>query len=305
MSVTFSAKAVIWMLLCCGVVAAQVSSTAPKHWKSGSPVGLGSSGFELDRELRDTVRREILDTSTVRLIAQSVRLTEHERTLLLVAPGPVEEEVWLYTLGDEWGEGCSRFAERLGAYVLARLDGHTRACLLLGMTNRPSISDPDLKILSANHPLLPISWFRKAESGTTTNKAGQVASRSMTATMVDGKMQLRTNHTHIPIVDEVCRWVCYNLVDGDVGWRYVVSFKVDGTLEHIDVSKLDAKELDPSFQAVIKEVDSEVASEIRQSGTLGQFGSVRTYWRLKKEKLKSKGIDWRSPGELNRGRIYD
>lgn len=308
MNIAACTKIVALFLLCDCVASAQLSSVVPKHWKSQFPVSLGSSGFESDRKLQEAVRYEILDTNTVRLIAHSVHLSEHEKTLFMIAPGDIGDEVWFYTLGDEWSEGCGRFAEQLGAYVLARMDGHSGACLLSGITNRPSIAsipDPDLRILATNYPTLPVSLFQKSESGTKTNKAGQVAGHSMTATMANGKMQLHTNYTNIPQVDEICRWVSYTLVDGEIGWRYVISLKADGTLDRIDASKSDAKEFDPKFEAVMNEVDAEVTAEMKQNGTFGQFGSGHTFWQLKKEKLKSRGVSWHSPSELNQGRIYD
>jgi hypothetical protein len=127
----------------------------------------------------------------------------------------------------------------------------------------------------------------------------------MTLTIVNGKQQWRTNYTHIPQKDEVCRWTSYVLVDGEVGWRYTLHFRGDGSFDRIDASKFDAKEVDSKFEAIIKSVDSEVEAEMKQNGTSGRFGSVHSYWRLKKEKLKAKGVDWHSPGELNHGRIYD
>jgi hypothetical protein len=297
----------IALMACCSMVPAQVASKEPSHWKSGSPI-FTSVGFKLDHGLQDAVRREILDTNTVGFIAESVGLTPHERKLFLVAPGPVEEQVWLYTLGEEWTEGCNRFGERLNAYALARTDGHTRACLLAGLTNRPalaSISNPDLRILSTNYQLLPVWLFHREETGTRTNKAGQMTGRSTTAIIVDGKLQVRTNNTHIPRIDEVCRWASYTLVDGDIAWRYVLSFAVDGTLDWIHASKFDAKELDPRFRRVVEEVNAEVTAEMRGKGSVGRLGSVHTYWRLKKEKLKARGIDWYSPAELNPDSIYD
>ena len=307
MSPTSYVKITTLLILCHAAASAQVSPTAPKHWKTASPVGLNSSDFMFDHKLREAVRGELLDTNTVCSIAKSVEVTEHEQTLFQVAPGPVEEEVWLYQLSNEWGVRCDRFAARLGEYVLARMDGHTSECLLTGIANRQSlssISDPDLLIVATNYPILPVLWFKKAQSGTTTNKAGQVKSRSIHMTMVDGKEHWRTN-TDIPQVDELCRWVSYTLVDGSIAWRYLLRFKLDGSLEDIDVSKVDAKELDPKFQTAFKEVDSEVEAEMKQRGTYGRFGSVHTYWGLKKEKLKARGINWRSPNELNRNTSYD
>ena len=294
MSAASLKKIVPMLLLCYCSASAQVSSTAARHWQRASPVGLGPPGLQLDQNLlRDTVRREILDTNTVRLIGQSVGLTEYERTLFQVAPDPSGEDVWFYTLSDESSEGCRRFAERLGAYVQARMDGHSRACLLDGITNRPipaTLSDSDLRILATNYPILPVSLFHKTDTGTRTNKAGQALGYSVTVTIVDGKRQSRTNYSHIPQVDEVCRWVAYTLVDGDIGWQYVLRFTVDGTLERIDSSKCDAKEFDPKFQTVIKEVNSEVEAEMKQHGTFGKFGSVHSWWRLKKRSSKQEAL---------------
>ena len=181
MSPTIFTKVTILSLLFLSVASAQVSSREPKNWKSGTPIGLESSPFLLDRVLQETVRHEILDTNTVLLIAQSVPLSEHEQTLFQVAPDSAGSDIWLYTLGREWTQGCEQFGERLNKYVLARADGHTRACLLEGLTNRTSLaakSDPDLQLLASNYPFLLVTWFRKAETGATTNKAG-VPSRSL------------------------------------------------------------------------------------------------------------------------------
>jgi hypothetical protein len=300
-------KAAVPALLSCSAALAQVSATAPKQWRCASPVGLNSSGFAGDHTLREAVRRELLDTNTVRLVATSVGLTEREQRLFQVAPGPIEDDVWLYVLGNEWTEGCARFADRLGGYVLSRMDGHTRTCLLTAITNRQpvsSVSDRDLLIVITNYPMLPPAWFRKVDSGTTTNKAGRVASRSVTLTVVDGRQSWHTN-AHIPKKDELYRWTSYILVDGDVGWRYTLRLWGESSFDRIDASKFDAKEVDPKFEALIKSVDSEVEAEMKQSGTFGRLGSINTYWLLKKEKLKARGVDWHSPSELNRGTIYD
>jgi hypothetical protein len=297
---------IVLLVLCYSPATAQVSMTAPKQWKSGFPVDLDPVGLGSNPNIREAVRREVLDTKTVEIIAQSVQITDHDKTLFLVAPDP-GEGVWLYMLRDEWTDGCRRFATQLISYVQARLDGHTRNFLLAGLTNRPDIAaipDPDLRILATNYPVLPVDGFQKAESGTRTNKAGQVVSRSMTTTLVDGNLVTQTN-VHVPAIDEVCRWIAYDLVDGNIAWRYVLTFKADGNLDHIDSRKFDSKEIDPNFRRVFEEVDSAVTKEMKQNGTHEQFGSVHAYWRLKKEKLKARGIEWNSPAELNRGTHFD
>jgi hypothetical protein len=44
---------------------------------------------------------------------------------------------------------------------------------------------------------------------------------------------------------------------------------------------------------------------MKQDGNFGQLGSIHIFWRLKKEKLQAKGIEWQSPGELNPNSKYD
>jgi hypothetical protein len=145
---------------------------------------------------------------------------------------------------------------------------------------------------------------RKAESGTSTNKAGTVVSRTTSITTVNGKTV--TNETvHIPKVDEVCRWVAYTVVDGEVAWRYFLMFKADGSLDYEHDSKCDAKDYEPQYQRTIKTVEDEVDAEMKKVGSYGKFGSVHTFWHLKKQKLKARGIEWRSPSELNPNTNYD
>jgi hypothetical protein len=48
-----------------------------------------------------------------------------------------------------------------------------------------------------------------------------------------------------------------------------------------------------------------VHAEMKRKGSFGKFGSVHEFWGLKQEKLKAKGIKWRSPAELNPNTNYD
>jgi hypothetical protein len=145
---------------------------------------------------------------------------------------------------------------------------------------------------------------KKSASGTSTNKAGQVAWSTTTLTPKNGRIE--TNETtHIPKVNEVCRWVSYVLVDGEIAWSYMLNFNADGSLRDVSQRKNDAKEFDPKYAEVITKVNDEAHAEMKAEGTFGQFGSVHTFWSLKKENLKTKGIEWRSPSELNPNACFD
>ena len=95
------------------------------------------------------------------------------------------------------------------------------------------------------------------------------------------------------------------MVDGEIAWRYYVKFKADGLLDYVSDSRCDAKEYDPKYQEMIKDVEDVVQGEMKRDGHLGKFGSVHLFWHLKKEKLKARGVEWRSPSELNPNVHYD
>jgi hypothetical protein len=298
----------VGFLALCYASSGQVSSTAPKKWTSATHLdfAIGFSQLKLSHNSPELIRQELLDTNTVRLVARFAGITGAELSTIQVAPWPDTGWPTLYQLGKS-ENAFKILSEQLGTYVRARQEGHTRAFLLAALTNRvqpSSIADPDLRVLASNRALLPLSWLRKAESGTTTNKAGTVVSRTTSTTIVNGKTV--TNETvHVPKVDEVCRWVSYTVVDGEVAWRFFVMFKADGSLDYVRDSKCDAKEYDPKYQKIIKEVQAEVQAEMKKNGSYGKFGSVHGFWHLKGEKLKARGIQWRSPSELNRDTNYD
>ena len=300
-------------IVCVGFVlrcicSAQVSSTPLRNWKSAALIdpGFGFSRLKLSHNSPEVIRQEILNTNTVRLIAASTGLTDADLATVQVAQEPGYSWVQVYQLGNS-ERAFEVLIEQLSSYVRAREEGHTRAFVLAALANRaaPStISDRDLRAIATNRALLPVSWLKRAESGTSTNKAGRVASRTIWTTVVNGRT-VTNQTTHIPKVDEVCRWVSYTLVDGEVAWRYSVKFKGDGSLDYVHDSRGDAKEYDPKYQKVIKEVEDEAHAEMKRDGSFGRFGSVHTFWHLKKVKLKAKGIEWRSPAELNSNTNYD
>lgn len=286
----------------------QVSSTAPNQWTSATHLdfGFGFSKLELSHNRPELIRQELLDTNTVRLVARFAGITETELSTIQVAPWSGTGWITLFQLGKS-DNAFKIMSEHLGSYVRTRHEGHTKAFLLAALTNSASsspISDPDLRVLATNRTFLPLSWVRKEESGTTTNKAGTVVSRTITTRVVNN--QTITNETtHIPKADEVCRWVSYIVVDGEIAWRYFVMFNADGSLNYVSDSKYDAKDYDPKYQKIIKEVEAQVRSEMKKNGSYGKFGSVHGFWHLKRDKLKAKGIQWRSPSELNPNTNYD
>jgi hypothetical protein len=296
----------VWSLLPC-VGAQEVSPRPPRNWKSAAHIDFGSdfSRLKLSHNTPEAIRQEILDTNTIRLIAKSGGLTDEELRTLRVAQEPGYNWVQVYQVGNS-DRAFTALSERLRNYVRAREEGHTRAFVLAALTNRASSStlNGDLQAIATNRALLPLSWLKKAESGTTTNKAGRVASHTISTAVVNGKT-VTNEVTHIPQVDEVCRWVSYTLVDGEIAWRYFVKFKADGSLDYVHDRRCDAKEYQPKYQKIIKDVEDEIRGEMKRDGSFGKFGSVHTFWHLKKEKLKTRGIEWKSPSDLNPNSNFD
>jgi hypothetical protein len=254
----------------------------------------------------ETIRREVLDTNLVNLIGKAGGLSDGELKTVQIVHASGNDWVELYQIGKS-EKAFNILSARLRVYIEARGSGHTKLFLLAAITNRIEpllIPDTDLRVLVLNKPLLPVSWLKKSDSGTSTNKAGQIASISSVTSIVNGKSKTIST-TNLPAADEVCRWVSYIATDGDITWRYVLRFKPNGKLDYIDESKYDAKEYDPRYAAIIKEVNEEVEAEMKKDGSFGKFGSVHTVWQRKREKLKAKGIEWRSPAELNPNTNYD
>ncbi len=67
----------------------------------------------------------------------------------------------------------------------------------------------------------------------------------------------------------------------------------------------DAKNYDPRYEPVIREVREEVEAEMKEKGTYGQFGSGYLFGEEIKKRLKTRGIDWHSMHDLNPDIIFD
>jgi len=298
----------IGFTLVCYASSAQVSSTAPAKYTVATSIDLGQaiSRLDLSHNHPEKIRRELSDTNTIHLLAGSLGLTMVDLATIQVVPDADRSAINVYQVGR--AEKAFRLlGEGLRSYAQAREEGHTETFILAALTNRVpplSIAEIDLRVLVLNRPFIPASWVRRAASGTRTNLGGQLASMSTTTTIVNGRMQT-TSVTNIPKADEVCRWVSYKVRDGEIEWLYTLNFKANGRLDYVDETRRDAKEDDPAFQQVIKEVEEEVEAEMKKNGTFGKFGSVHTLWHLKKETLRARGVEWRSPSELNPNTSYD
>jgi hypothetical protein len=224
-------------------------SSAPQRiWKAATPLDsiASFSGVKVSHNGLEAIHRELLDPTTVRLMAKSSGLSDKDLRTVKVAQERPSGWVGLYQTGRS-EKAFNLLSQLLKDYVRAREDGHTRGFLLAAITNstsRSSVRDSDLKALLANHSLLPASWLRRAGWGTVTNKAGEVASRTTTTRTINGK-EVSSENVHIPKVDEVCRWVSYTVCDGEIGWQYLIKFTADGSVDYVREDRCDAKEYDP------------------------------------------------------------
>ena len=283
-----------------------IAFNPPKGWTTTTHIEISNyQRVQLSHNSPEVIRQEVLDTNIIHLLAQAGGLSETDLATVQISRAPGRSWIDIFQIGKS-DKAFRILTEQLRNYTRDRQEGHTKDFLLAAMTNRiePSaLMDANLRILATNRPSIPVSWLKLTGSGTTTNKAGQIAWHTFSTSVVKG--QTVTNESkHIPQLDEVCRWVSYALVDGEIAWVYSLSFKADGSFHYIHETKYDAAEYDPRQKKLISDVEDEVRAEMKRNGISG-FGSVHTFWRLKKEKLKAKGIAWRSPAELNPNRIYD
>lgn len=286
------------------VYAALPGFKTKRYWcRSGG--SLLQNSLKLTYNRPEIIQRELTNALTLRLVAKSVGLGDIELQSIRV---PERGNEWFEVYGfNKDDKSFNLFCEQLQRYANERENGHTRVYLLEALTNHIALlkmSDPGLQALAAKYKLLSLSRLKVSDSGFTTNKAGVLKSGIISIKVVNGK-SITNEVRNIPRTDEVCKWVTYTLVDGGIAWCYQVVFNADGTVEYIRDSRIDAKEFDARFVKTIKAVESEVEREMKRKGTYGNFGSVHEFWYLKKEKLKARGIDWKSPAELNPHVNYD
>jgi hypothetical protein len=283
------------------------STNAPANWKQiRSLYDEPSSRLNLSNNTPDQIRQELLNPETIKTISdwKNVSPADLQGVRILIEPG--DELISLYQISG--GERTfSRMAEGLGTYATERMAGHTKDFVLSALKERSRhepTGDPDLKLFLNARPLVLSSSVQKVASGTVTNKAGTIKSILETSRNVNGRVETVTVTNRVRS-DEVCRWIQYRVVDGEIAWNYTTRFKSDGQVEDVSDTREDAKDYDPKFHDVISKVEKQVQADVKKAGLEGRLGSVHTYWRLKREKLKALGIDWRSPAELNPDTNFD
>jgi len=253
-----------------------------------------------------TIQAELRDESILHAIGLFSGLKEEDRARLYIFYDKKYKWTRLYgTSADH--EPFEKLSEAVRTYVRARSEGHTKQFMLDGMAypaNALTVTNPAIRAIIELHPYIPVDRLHLSDSGAFTKKAGEEASHVTTITASNGVGVTNVN-IYIPQVDESWPWEAYTLVDGDVGWRYFVMFRSDGTLESVSFDKGDAKDYDPQYTDLMEEVDDLVHEKMKIMGIYRQWGSVHSFWSMKKKELKRRGVHWRSPSELNPSTCYD
>jgi len=250
-------------------------------WEDCKDLGISrrqSERAKLDHNTPSAIVKETLDRTFLRHIAHAKGLTEDDLKTIKITATDDHKDVMLYQFGPN-NNTFEILGNILELYGKRRLEGHTKDFLLLAITNAPPNQEslpPHIRILLKETSLIPVTAFQKYESGTATNEEGRISS-----------------------------WVIYTVTDGDITWSYSLSFKSDGAFDRISTFRHDAKEFDPKYREIIKEVESEITQDSAKEGTPFAFGVCHSFWKLKKDRLQAKGILWRSPAELNPNCRFD
>jgi hypothetical protein len=253
----------------------QVASAPPEKSWNHTALRIGDTNYRetVGHNQPSAILKEVLDTNVLLLITRSLRIKDIDLRSVRLAPDE-EGDAVLYQVLQTVDKPFESIGARLRKYVEDREDGHTEECLLSALTNRyDSISDPDFRFMAAAEPLLPVSSWKKQPLDLG----------------VDGSRKMEFVH-----------------IDGGIAWRYRMECRANGQYEFPFSGpfreKCDPKEYDPKYRQVIQEIMNEVESEMRSQGAFKQFGAGRKFCLAVKERLKAKGIDWRSPKEFRQHR---
>jgi hypothetical protein len=254
--------------------------------------------LEFAQNSDDQIRKELCDPEVFRWIARSCGLSSNElaTTELVSVPDVTHLDIRHAGLS---GETLNRLRYHIRCYSTERKEGHTQGFLLAALTNKTdilSLPDPDLRILLWVRPMLPAAFLKKAAPRDPPFIPGQPF-QPITLTRIPSSTGSQTSQSP--------REAVFSAVDGEIEWRYMIRIKADGSVDRVWEERSDARESDPKYRHIFEEVGREVTLEMKRKGTYMHFGSCHEFWGLKKEKLKAKGIDWRSPAELNPNTVYD
>lgn len=101
------------------------------------------------------------------------------------------------------------------------------------------------------------------------------------------------------------RMVDLVVLDGELAWSCRLSYRRDGQFEYYSSMRRDALEFNPAYTNLLAEVERSVEQKMGGPSAPRPLGSCHTFWRHKKEMLKERGINWRSPPELNPLVVFD
>lgn len=241
----------------------------------------------------ETIGKEILNPVILHQIGETAGLSDEDLSTVSVEPGPTNSSIILRQLGDS-DMAFRKMDHQLWWYIYLRTQGHTTSFFLASSTNRlhPStVTDPELRALLKEEPLLPPELIKKWETGSYTNNEPVWTWISTNARLPAVK---QTNS-----LGEVVHWARYVIVDGEVAWLYQASLK-PRQRPFVDCVRYDAKDFDPKYHDVLLKAEEDALDSLKKNSDL----DPRTWGRplvqrLKQEKLRSLGINWRTPGELN------
>jgi hypothetical protein len=257
--------------------------------------------LELPHNGWETVSKELLDPDFLPVIARFCGLTQTAASTVQISGDPQTGKVRLNQIADP-EKPFEILSKGLDSYVRERAEGHTKEFLMTALTNESinfTTSNKFLLAIKKAHPLLPASLFKEIRSGSYTNRPGTERTSGTRESDESGKFVV-TKYRQLYGTNDMTRWANFLVIDGEVAWSFHVTLEDNYTTENNVFSvRADAKEEDPKYREAIKEVEDEVrASFIRDKININQ---TDRFIRLMKEKLKSRGIDWRSPEELSPG----
>jgi hypothetical protein len=265
-----------------------------------------------------TVNRELLDPKLLAAIASGSGLSQGDLATVSITQKPEAKAILFCQIGKS-DKAFKVLRERLDRYIRGRAEGHTAAFVVSTFTNRTppkAVSDPNLRLLLEHDPSLPVLLMRRAETGSYTNKAGGYAGEVGSATYTNGQFVFE-QHTNYFKQDEVVRWARYVLVDGEIAWRYQLTFdpstlalnklilSVGGTpvpSPNIASDCADSQEFEGKYVETIRKVSEELKVQMTQEGG---WWPPWEFNARKQEKLRSLGINWRTPGHLYPSRWLD